>query len=152
MSVTIHLEDELDISRGDMLVEPDDQPVAARELDAMVCWMGEEPLRPDSRYAIKHTTRTVRAVVEQLEHRVDVNSLAHERAEELALNEIGRLRLRTSAPVMIDRYRRNRATGSFVLIDESTNDTVGAGMVVGAVGPDRLDGSFRLAKEISEAL
>jgi sulfate adenylyltransferase large subunit len=152
MAVTVRLEDELDISRGDMLVEPDDQPVAARELDAIVCWMGQEPLRPDSRYAIKHTTRTVRAVVAEIEHRVDVNTLAQERAEQLALNEIGRLRLRTSAPVMVDRYRRNRATGSFILIDESSNDTVGAGMVVRVSEPDRLDGSFRLAKEISEAV
>jgi sulfate adenylyltransferase large subunit len=132
MSVTVRLEDDLDVSRGDMIVEADDQPVGARELDAIVCWMGEEPLRAGSRYAIKHTTRSVRGVVDQLEYRVDVNSLGHERAGELGLNEIGRLRLRTSGPVMVDRYRRNRATGSFILIDGGSNDTVGAGMVVGA--------------------
>ena len=134
MSVSVRLEDEIDISRGDMIVEPDDQPVVARELDAMVCWMSQDPLVVGGRYAIKHTTRTVRAVVEQLEYRVDVNTLEHEQADRMELNGIGRVKLRTSAPLMVDRYRRNRTTGSFVLIDEATNDTVAAGMVVGAGG------------------
>ncbi len=133
MSVTVRLEHELDISRGDMLVEADDAPVVARELEANLCWMGEQPLSPGARYTIKHTTRTARAVVDQLEYRVDVNTLAHDRgAAELGLNEIGRVRLRTSAPLMVDLYARNRTTGSFILIDESSNDTVGAGMVVSA--------------------
>jgi sulfate adenylyltransferase large subunit len=132
MSVTVRLADEIDISRGDMLVDPEDPPVPARELDAMICWMGSEPLRPGARYQIKHTTRDARAIVDQLECRVDVDSLAHEPADSLALNEIGRVRLRVSSPLMVDRYRRNRTTGSFILIDESGNDTVGAGMVVGA--------------------
>jgi sulfate adenylyltransferase large subunit len=136
MSVTLRLRDELDVSRGDMIVNPDDPPVPARELDAMLCWLGERPLRPGARYAIKHTTRSARAVVERLEHRVDVNTLAHEQAGELALNEIGRARLRVSAPLMVDRYRRNRATGSFILIDEASNDTVGAGMVMHASSAD----------------
>jgi sulfate adenylyltransferase large subunit len=130
MSVTLRFADQLDISRGDMIVEAEDQPVAARELDAIVCWMSNEPLRPRSRYAIKHTTRTARAVVEQLEHRMDVNTLGHEPAPQLELNEIGRVRLRCSSPLMVDPYSRNRTTGSFILIDEVTNDTVGAGMVV----------------------
>ncbi len=132
MSVTLRLEDELDISRGDMIVGVEDPPMTARGLDAMVCWMGSEPLRPGRRYALKHSTRDARAVVDALECRVDVNTLAHENAEELGLNEIGRVRLRTSAPLMVDRYRRNRTTGSFILIDEASNDTVGAGMIVGA--------------------
>jgi sulfate adenylyltransferase large subunit len=132
MSVTLRFTDELDISRGDMIVEADDQPVTARELDAMICWMSDQPLRPGARYAIKHTTRTVRAIVGELEHRVDINRLSHEPAEQLGLNEIGRVRLRCSAPLMVDRYRRNRTTGSFILIDEVSNDTVGAGMIVGA--------------------
>ena len=130
MSVTLRFADQLDISRGDMIVEAEDQPVGARELDAMVCWMSNEPLRPRSRYAIKHTTRTARALVEQLEHRMDVNTLGHEPAPQLELNEIGRVRLRCSSPLMVDPYSRNRTTGSFILIDEVTNDTVGAGMVV----------------------
>jgi sulfate adenylyltransferase large subunit len=132
MSVALRLIDHLDVSRGDMIVEADDQPIAAREVDAIVCWMGEEPLRAGSRYSIKHTTRTARAVVEELEHRVDVNSLGHEHASQLGLNEIGRIRLRCSSPLMVDPYSRNRTTGSFILIDEVTNDTVGAGMVVAA--------------------
>jgi sulfate adenylyltransferase large subunit len=132
MSVTLRFADELDVSRGDMIVESDDQPVTARELEAMICWMSDQPLRSGGRYAIKHTTRSARAIVDQLEHRVDVNTLDHQDATELGLNEIGRVRLRCSAPLMVDPYARNRTTGSFILIDEATNDTVGAGMVVGA--------------------
>jgi bifunctional enzyme CysN/CysC len=132
MSVTIRLADQLDISRGDMIVEPDDPPVSTRELEAMICWMSEHPLQPGARYAIKHTTRTARAVVDALEHRVDINSLAGVDASQLELNEIGRVRLRLSAPVMVDPYARNRTTGSFILVDEATNDTVAGGMVLGA--------------------
>jgi sulfate adenylyltransferase large subunit len=132
MSVTLRLADQLDISRGDMIVEADDQPTAARELDAVVCWMDDKPMAPGGRYAIKHTTRAARAIIGELEHRVDVNTLEHLPAEKLELNEIGRVRVRTSVPLMVDRYRRNRTTGSFILIDEATNDTVGAGMIQGA--------------------
>jgi sulfate adenylyltransferase subunit 1 (EFTu-like GTPase family) len=132
MSVTLRFDDEIDISRGDMIVEAEDQPVAARELEAMVCWMAEAPMSPRGRYTLKHTTRTARAIVDELEHRIDVNTLDHEPASQLELNEIGRVRLRCSAPVMVDPYSRNRTTGSFILIDEATNDTVAAGMVIGA--------------------
>jgi len=132
MSVALRLADEIDVSRGDMIVAAEDQPVAARELEAVVCWMADEPLRPRGRYAIKHTTRTARVIVEEIEHRVDVNTLAHEPAAQLGLNEIGRLRLRCSSPLVVDSYARNRTTGSFILIDEATNDTVGAGMILGA--------------------
>jgi sulfate adenylyltransferase large subunit len=132
MSVTVRVADELDISRGDMLVEPDDPPAAARLLDAMVCWMGETPLRADARLVIKHTTRSTRARVDELDYRVDVNTLEHLSADELALNEIGRVRIRTGTPLMVDPYARNRTTGSFILIDEATNDTVAAGMVLAA--------------------
>ena len=131
-SVTLRLADEIDISRGDMFVNADDPPVAAREIEAMICWMSDAPMKPGGRYAIKHTTRTARAVIEELEYRVDVNTLDHAPAPQLGLNEIGRVHLRTSAPLMVDRYRRNRTTGSFILIDESTNDTVGAGMLLHA--------------------
>jgi bifunctional enzyme CysN/CysC len=135
MSVTMRLEDEIDISRGDMICRPRNAPTAARELDAMVCWMSEEPLRPGGRYAIKHTTRSARAVVDELQYRVDVDTLHRDPAAEgLGLNEIGRVRLRAGAPLLVDEYRRNRATGSFILIDESTNDTVGGGMVLGVTG------------------
>ena len=131
-SVTIRVDDDLDISRGDMIVEPDDPPPAGRELDAMLCWMGQEPLRPGARLTIKHTTRITRARVEELDYRVEVNTLRHEPADQLGLNEIGRVRLRTGSPLIADPYARNRTTGSFILIDESTNDTVAAGMVLSA--------------------
>jgi bifunctional enzyme CysN/CysC/sulfate adenylyltransferase subunit 1 len=132
MSVTVRLQDQLDVSPGDMIVSAEDPPLSARELEAMMCWMTQAPLRSGGRYQLKHTTRSARAVVSELEHRVDVNTLAHEPAPELTLNEIGRVRLRTSAPLIIDPYARNRATGSFILIDEATGDTAGAGMIVGA--------------------
>jgi sulfate adenylyltransferase large subunit len=137
MSVTLRLEDEIDISRGDMFVNADDPPVPGRELEAMICWMSEQPLTPGARYAIKHTTRSGRAVVDQLEYRVDVNTLDHVETSELKLNEIGRVHLRLSTPMMVDRYRRNRTTGSFILIDETTNDTVGAGMLVHATSAEQ---------------
>jgi sulfate adenylyltransferase large subunit len=132
MSVALRLADEIDVSRGDMLVSVDDQPPASRELDAMLCWMSEQPLTPRGKYTIKHTTRSARAIVEQIEHRVDVNTLAHEPAQQLGLNEIGRVQLRCSSPLVLDPYARNRTTGSFILIDESSNDTVAAGMVLNA--------------------
>jgi bifunctional enzyme CysN/CysC len=132
MSVALRLADELDVSRGDLIAACEDPPVCARELEATVCWMAERPLRVGDRCLLKHTTATVRALVQEIEHRVDVNTLAHEPAGSLALNEIGRLRLRTSAPVVVDPYARNRTTGSFILIDEASNDTAGAGMVIGA--------------------
>jgi bifunctional enzyme CysN/CysC len=131
LSVTLRLEDDVDVSRGDMICRPHNRPVEARELDAMVCWMAERPLQPAGRYRIKHTTRTALAKADELLYRIDVNTLHRdEQATGLSLNEIGRLRLRLSSPLFLDEYRRNRATGSFILIDESTNDTVGAGMVL----------------------
>jgi sulfate adenylyltransferase large subunit len=131
MSVTVRLTDEIDVSRGDVIVGAEAPPAAVRELEATVCWMASEPLRAGSRYAIKHTTRSARAIVEEIEHRVDVNTLAHEPAPaSLSLNEIGRVRLRLSAPLVTDPYARNRATGSFILIDEARGDTVGAGMIL----------------------
>jgi sulfate adenylyltransferase large subunit len=131
MSVTLLLEDDLDLGRGDMLVAPDGAPEPVRELTADVCWMADEPLRARSRYTIKHTTRIARAVVEEVEHAVDVHTLEPGPVEELGLNDIGRVRLRLSEPLIADPYSHNRHTGSFILIDESTNDTVGAGMIAG---------------------
>jgi sulfate adenylyltransferase large subunit len=132
MSVALRFAKEIDVSRGDMLVEAEDQPTSARELVAHVCWMSEQPLAPRGKYAIKHTTRSARAIVEAIEHRIDINTLEHGKADQLGLNEIGRVRLRCSAPLVVDPYSRNRTTGSFILIDESTNDTVGAGMIIHA--------------------
>jgi bifunctional enzyme CysN/CysC len=133
MSVTIRLEDEIDVSRGDMICRPHNQPTIAQDLDAMVCWMTDKPLQPGAKLALKHTTRTVRTLVKELQYRLDVNTLHRdEAANQLGLNEIGRVRLRTTAPVLADEYRRNRTTGGFILVDESTNRTVGAGMITEA--------------------
>jgi bifunctional enzyme CysN/CysC len=136
MAVTVRLEDELDVSRGDMIARVDNRPSVADRFDATVCWMSDSPLRAGARYAIKHTTRAARATVDELRYRIDVNTLHRDQdAEELGLNDIGRVALRLSSPIAFDTYARNRGSGSFILIDESTNDTVGAGMIVGAHGP-----------------
>jgi sulfate adenylyltransferase subunit 1 (EFTu-like GTPase family) len=130
LAVTVRLQDELDISRGEMICLPGAAPTVARELSATVCWMSERPLRAGDRLALKHTTRTVQAVVDEVTDRVDVVSLGRETGVDgLALNDIGHVRLRTSAPLAFDAYRDNRATGSFILIDESGNETVGAGLI-----------------------
>ncbi|HZH15273.1 MAG TPA: GTP-binding protein [Archangium sp.] len=132
MSVNISLTDELDISRGDMLCRPGNPPTVTQDLDAMVCWMVEQPLRPGAKLAIKHTTRSARALVKDIQYRIDVNTLHRdEERKSLELNEIGRVSLRTTVPLFFDEYRRNRHTGSFILIDEGTNATVAAGMING---------------------
>jgi bifunctional enzyme CysN/CysC len=131
MSVTVLLADDVDVGRGDLIAGADDGPVVARHLEATVCWMAEAPLRPGTRFQLKHTTRRVRATIERLDTKVDMHTLddIHSPAE-LELNDIGRVRLRTSLPVLADPYERNRTTGAFILIDESSNDTVGAGMII----------------------
>jgi bifunctional enzyme CysN/CysC len=131
LSVAVRLEDELDVSRGDMICRPHNQPIATQRFDAVLCWLSETPLKPTGRYAIRHTTREARAYVEDLHYRIDVNTLHRAEANGLDLNEIGRVTIRTSQPLFVDEYRRNRATGGFVLIDEATNNTVAAGMVMG---------------------
>lgn len=134
MAVTVRLEDEIDISRGDMICRPNNQPEVGQDIEAMICWMADSSeLRPNAKLALKHTTRSVRALVKDLHYRLDINTLHRdEDAESLKLNEIGRVRLRTTQPLFFDEYRRNRSTGSFILIDEVTNVTVAAGMIVGA--------------------
>jgi bifunctional enzyme CysN/CysC len=132
MSVTITLTDEIDISRGDMICRPHNQPRVTQDIEAMVCWMDEtSALTPRTKLAIKHTTRTARALVKDLQYRLNVNTLHRdEDATSLGLNEIGRITLRTTLPLFADEYRRNRTTGSFILIDEDTNGTVAAGMIL----------------------
>ncbi|MDP6481450.1 MAG: GTP-binding protein [Acidimicrobiales bacterium] len=136
MSATIRLTDDLDVSRGDMICRPNNQPSAGQDIDAMVCWMSEaSSLAPRMKLAIKHTTRSARAMVTDLAYRLDVNTLHRdEAATSLGLNEIGRVSLRCTQPLFFDEYRRNRSTGSFVLIDEATNATVAAGMILGGGG------------------
>jgi bifunctional enzyme CysN/CysC len=133
MSVTIRLADDIDVSRGDMIAKPDDQPSVANEVEAIVCWFADAPMRVGAKYAVKHTTRAARAVIRSLDYRLDVNSLEQGDAAELAMNEIGKVTLKTTSPLLFDPYRRNRATGSFILIDEATDGTAGAGMILGPV-------------------
>jgi bifunctional enzyme CysN/CysC len=134
MSVTIRLTDELDISRGDLLCRPNNAPTATQDIQAQVCWFSpERVLQPGNQYAIKHTTRNVRCRVQELLYRLDVNTLSRDdTCTALTLNEIGRVKLRTTQPLFVDEYRRNRNTGSFILIDEATNETVAAGMIIGS--------------------
>jgi sulfate adenylyltransferase large subunit len=132
-SVTIRLEDDVDVSRGDLLADPVDPAIAARELTARVCWMTERPLEDRARLLVKHTTRTVPARVDEILSVVEIETLVDRPAPgKLELNDLGVVRFRLAEPLAIDPYARNRATGAFVLIDESTNETVGAGMVVSA--------------------
>ncbi len=134
-SVTIRLEDNLDISRGDMLCDPDVPPLAARRLEATVCWMSERPLQPGARLGVKQTTRNARAIVEEITSVLDIHSLERDESRhQLALNDIGTVSLRLSSPLAVDPYDENRATGAFILTDEATNDTVAAGMVRVAEG------------------
>jgi bifunctional enzyme CysN/CysC len=136
MSVSVRLADAIDVSRGDMLCRPHNAPTVTQDVDAMVCWFTERPLRDGATYLIKHTTRSARARVQSLAYRLDVNTLHRDsEAKALALNDLGRVTLRTAAPLFVDEYRRNRATGSFILVDEGTFETVGAGMVLGAPAP-----------------
>lgn len=131
MSVTIRLEDQIDISRGSMICNPANPPIAGQDINATICWMSElRPLRPGDRFTIKHTTQSVRAIVKQITHRLDVNTLEKGDAAQLELNELGQVRLRTTVPLYFDKYSANRTTGSFILIDEATNTTVGAGMIL----------------------
>ena len=130
MSVTIRLADDLDVSRGDMICRPQNAPKPSQDIDAMICWMSPEPMRPRQKLAIKHTTRAGRAMIKNLQYRLDVNTLHRDLdAEELGLNEVARVQLRTTVPLLCDPYEKNRRTGSFVLIDEATGVTVGAGMI-----------------------
>ncbi|HEY7939559.1 MAG TPA: GTP-binding protein, partial [Acidimicrobiales bacterium] len=131
-AIAVRLHDDIDVSRGDMIAAAADAPEASREIEATICWFSERStLTPRSKYLVKHTTRTVKGLIDAIEYRLDVNTLeVDNEATSLGLNEIGRVRLRTSQPIFVDPYSSNRATGSFVLIDEATNDTVAAGLVL----------------------
>ncbi len=130
--VVVRLADQLDVSRGDMLCDPADSAVVARELEATVCWMHERSVEPGARLAIKHTTRWSRAILDEIVSVLDVASLEQVPAERLELNDLARVRLRLASPLVVDPYVENRATGAFILVDEATNETVAAGMVIRA--------------------
>ena len=129
-SVTLLLEHDIDISRGDMIVRPAEAPRSVRELEAMLCWLSESPLDPRRKYLIRHTTRETKALLAGIDYRLDINTLAQGPAEQLAMNDIARLRFKLAQPLFVDAYQANRATGAFIVIDESSNNTVGAGMIL----------------------
>jgi len=131
MSVAITLESEIDISRGDMIAKPNNLPRSTQDLEVMICWFSDQKLRPNGRYVIRHTTREARCLVKSVRYKVDINTLHKvENTTDVGMNDIARLELRTTAPLMHDPYKRNRHTGSVVLIDEATNNTVAAGMIL----------------------
>jgi sulfate adenylyltransferase large subunit len=134
MAVTVRLEDELDVSRGDMLVHPDNLPRTTRRFEANLVWMNEKPLEPHRPFLLKHTKQTIQARVRAIRHRTDVNSLEKAPAGQLRLNEIGLVAVECQRPIFCDPYERNRQTGSFILIDPISNDTVAAGMITGEAG------------------
>ncbi len=129
-SVTITLEDDIDLSRGDMLVRENNQPQSVQELDAQICWMGEEGLNPGVRYIVRHGTTEIKSMIREVLYKVDINTLhRNEEEKHIGMNDIARIRLRTASPLLADDYRRNRTTGSFILIDPGTNLTVAAGFI-----------------------
>ncbi len=131
MSIVMTLEDDIDISRGDMIVRPGNQPRVEQDLDIMMCWLNNKPMTPGGKYAIKHTTNESRAMVKEVVYKVNINTLQREEGDkDIRMNDIARVRLRTTKPLMMDSYRKNRITGSVILIDEGTNETVAAGMIV----------------------
>lgn len=131
MSVTMTLEDEIDISRGDMIVRPNNKPTVGQDLEVMVCWMNQKPLQNRTKLIVKHTTNECQSMVKNIQYKVDVNTLHRiEDIEEIQMNDIARVSLRTAQPLFFDSYSRNRMTGSLILIDPNTNETVGAGMII----------------------
>ena len=131
MSVTVTLADEIDVSRGDMLVRENNRPQTGQDLDIMLCWLNEKELSLNTNYVLRHTTKDIRAFVRDVRYKIDITTLRRMEGESvLGMNDIGRVLLRTTQPVIYDSYRRNRNTGSLILIDEATNETVGAGMIL----------------------
>ncbi len=130
LSVTLTLEDDIDVSRGDMIVKPDNQPIVSQEFDVMLCWMNEKPLQINGKYALKHTTNEVRCLVKEVKYKVNVNNMDQTPDGHVSLNDIACVRIKTTKPIFIDPYRVNRRTGSMIIIDEATNNTVGVGMVI----------------------
>ncbi len=131
MSVTMTLEDELDISRGDIIAKPNNHPNTGQEIDLMLCWMNQRPVNINSKFHVRHSTRDVRGILKEIQYKLDINSLARvDNVEELEMNDIARVRIHTAQPLFFDSYRKNRITGSLILVDEGTNETVAAGMIV----------------------
>ena len=131
MSVCMTLQDDIDISRGDMLVRENNKPTIDQDIDVMICWMNEKQMIPKGKYTIRHTSQTARCIIKEVKYKMDINTLHRmEHEKEIGLNDIGRITIRTTKPLFFDSYRRNRNTGSIILVDEATNETVAAGMVI----------------------
>jgi len=131
MSVTLTLEDEIDISRGDVIAKPNNHPQAEQDVDLMICWMNQRPVKLSGKFLIRHTTREVKGMLKEIQYKLDINTLHRiENPEELMMNDIARVKIRTAQPLFFDSYRKNRITGSLIIIDEGTNETVGAGMII----------------------
>jgi len=131
MSVCMTLTDNIDISRGDMLVRENNKPTIEQDIDVMICWMNEKKMIPKGKYSIRHTSQTARCIIKEVKYKMDINTLHRmEDEKEIGLNDIGRITIRTTKPLFFDSYRRNRNTGSIILVDEATNETVAAGMVI----------------------
>ena len=131
MSISIRLEDDIDISRGDMIVRSNNQPVATQDLEVMLCWLNNSPAKPRAKYTILHTSNQQKAVIKEIIHKIDIQSLNRNLDDkELNMNEISKVKIRTTKPLMIDPYRENRSTGSVILVDDMTNETVAAGMIL----------------------
>ena len=131
MSVSITLEDDIDISRGDMIVKTNNRPEASQEFDAMLCWLNNQPARPRAKYTILHTSNEQKAMIKDVLYKIDINTYNRdEENKDLNMNDIARIKVRTTRPLMIDEYRDNRITGSFVLVDDATHETVAAGMIL----------------------
>ena len=129
-SVTITLEDDIDIGRGDILVRPENKPEGKQDLDVMLCWLNANPPRPKAKYVIKHTTAEARAILTEIQYKIDINTLHRmEEDKTIRMNDIARVKIRSTKPLFVDNYTRNRVTGSIILVDEATNDTVAAGMI-----------------------
>jgi sulfate adenylyltransferase subunit 1 len=131
MSVSITLQDDIDISRGDMIVRTNNKPEPLQEFDAMLCWLHNDPARPRAKYTIMHTSNEQKAMIKEVVYKIDINTYNREEEEkQLNMNDISRVKIRTTRPLMIDEYRDNRITGSFILIDDTTHETVAAGMII----------------------
>ena len=131
MSVSITLDDDIDISRGDMIVRSNNKPKASQDLEVMLCWLHNSPSKPRAKYTIKHTSNNQKAMIKEVVYKIDINSLGRREDDlELRMNDISKVKLRTTKPLMVDSYRENRTTGSIILVDDATNETVAAGMIV----------------------
>ncbi|MGH1335446.1 MAG: elongation factor 1-alpha C-terminal domain-related protein, partial [Aureispira sp.] len=131
MSVTLLLEDDIDISRGDMIVRENNQATVSQDLEIMVCWFNSKPLQSRGKYTILHTTKEVRCVVKEIRYKLDINTLNRNQEDKnIGMNDIARVLIRTTKPLFVDPYRKNRITGAVIFVDEATNETVGAGMII----------------------